>query len=82
MRNGARNGTGRMTVSLTDAGSIVVVVPLVAGLLLNVFRLDELVGRPKGRPKRGRRLTAWDKDGLPMCEDPEPADYGVYRQRY
>lgn len=71
-----------MVVSFRVAGSVIVAAPMVAALVLSVFRLDELIGRPKGKIKRGRRFTGWDEKGVPVCEDPRPADYGVYRRRY
>lgn len=71
-----------MVVSLSDADSVVFAVPMVAGLLFSFFRLDELIGRPKNTLKRGRRLTSWDENGIPICEDPGLDQHKIHRQRH
>jgi len=71
-----------MAISTSDAGSVVFAIPMVICLLISFFRLDEMIGRPKDQSVPRRRLTSWDENGQPQCEDPRPGEHGVYRQRY
>ncbi len=43
---------------------------MVSLLFAGFFRLDELLGKPKQQLAR-RRMSGWDKNGRPVCADPD-----------
>ena len=59
-----------MLVSQTDTNGLLVAIPMVICLFAVLFRLDELLGAPRKPPEPGRRLTNWDRNGMPICTDP------------
>ena len=71
-----------MTPLQSNADAILLAVPMVILLFVALFRLDELVGRAPRQPYRGRRLTARDEKGNPVCTDPEPCHHSLRRQKY
>jgi len=71
-----------MAALQSDRDAILVAIPMVILLFAAFFRLDELVCRTDKRPGRGRKLTNWDKNGQPLCSDPEKTDFGIVRREY
>jgi hypothetical protein len=60
-----------MSVLQSNADDLLVAIPMVALLLVVFFRLDELVSKPKKPVDNRRRMSGWDKNGLPVCADPD-----------
>jgi hypothetical protein len=62
-----------MSALHSDAAAILIAIPMVCGLFLTVFRLDELYGR-HGKPREcGHALSDWDEQGSPLCIEPDGA---------
>jgi len=55
--------------SNTDA--ILVAVPMVGVMFAVLFRLDESLSRGRKPMEQGHPLSDWDKDGLPVCVEPD-----------
>jgi hypothetical protein len=63
-----------LTVVLSNADALLVAIPMVGLLFVGVFRLDELFGKSVKTTKRAsvrRKMSGWDKDGRPVCADPD-----------
>jgi hypothetical protein len=58
-----------MLQSNTDA--LLVAIPMIGVLFAGFFRLDELFGRSKKPVENRRQMSGWDKDGRPVCADPD-----------
>ena len=71
-----------MSAVQSNADSFLLAVPLVVFLFAAIFRLDELVCKPRKQPEPGRRLTDWDKDGTPICTDPTRTVHSIARRNY
>ena len=59
-----------MPATGSDAEGFLVAVPMLAGLFMALFRLDEVISRPVSKPKRTSQLCRWDKNGVPVFVDP------------
>jgi hypothetical protein len=66
----------------SDSDAFLVAIPMLVFGLIAFFRLDELLSRPKKRPGHGRRLCNWDKDGVPICTDPDWTVHTIARRKY
>jgi len=66
----------------SNADAFLLAVPLVVFLFVALFRLDELVCKPRKTLRQGRRLTDWDERGAPICTDPERTVHSIARRRY
>jgi hypothetical protein len=55
----------------TGRDAYLIGVPLIVLLLAGLFRLDELVSRPKRTLKRRRPSYQMDEDGVPVMSDPD-----------
>jgi len=60
-----------MTALPSNMDAILVAIPMVGVLFVGMFRLDELIGKPKKRPERRRSIAGSEKDGSPICIDPD-----------
>jgi len=60
-----------MTALPSNMDAILVAIPMVGVLFVGMFRLDELIGKPKKRPERRRAIAGSEKDGSPICIDPD-----------
>jgi hypothetical protein len=58
-----------MLQSNTDA--LLVGIPMVGLLFAGFFRLDEVFGKPKKPATNRRQMSGWDKNGRPVCADPD-----------
>jgi hypothetical protein len=58
-------------VQTTGRDAYLIGVPLIVLLLVGLFRLDELVSRPKKTLKRPRLSCQIDQDGEPVLSDPD-----------
>jgi len=65
-----------MTVLPSNMDAILVAIPMVGLLFAGVFRLDELIGKPQKRSPRRRPIAGSDKDGAPICIDPDGQEMG------
>jgi len=61
----------RMTVLQSNRDALLVAVPMIGLLFAGFFRLDELFGKPKKPVENRRQMTGWDKNGRPLCTDPD-----------
>jgi hypothetical protein len=62
------------SILVSNRDALLVAVPMVGILFAGFFRLDELFGKPgkPGKPvEKRRQMTGWDKDGRPICADPD-----------
>lgn len=61
-----------MTV-LSNSDAILVAVPMIGILIACFFRLDEMFGKPKKKVivEHRRPMSGWDKNGKPICGDPD-----------
>jgi len=60
-----------MSVLVSNLDSVVFALPLL-GLLFSVFfRVDEPVGQPVKPAVRRRHAAGLDRNGLPLCLDPD-----------
>jgi hypothetical protein len=55
----------------TGRDAYLIGIPLILLLLFGLFRLDELVSRPKKTLKRRRPSCHVDEDGEPVLSDPD-----------
>lgn len=55
--------------SNTDA--FLVAIPMVTAMLAAFFRLDEAISRNPKPTQNGHPLSDWDKDGHPVCIEPD-----------
>jgi hypothetical protein len=60
-----------MTALPSNMDAILVAIPMVGMLFAGVFRLDELFGRSQKKAPRRRPIAGSDKDGAPICIDPD-----------
>ena len=60
-----------MSVLQSNADSLLVAIPMIGLLFLGFFRLDELLGKPKKPVVNRRQMSGWDKNGRPLCADPD-----------
>jgi len=51
--------------------SLLMGIPFLILLLVGIFRLDELVAKPKHRVRRERSATGVDSDGRTIFSDPD-----------
>jgi hypothetical protein len=58
-------------MNLSNADSLLVAIPMVGILFVGFFRLDELFGKSKKQVKTRRPVVGSDKDGRPICADPD-----------
>jgi hypothetical protein len=55
--------------SNTDA--FLVAIPMVGAMFAAFFRLDEALSRHQKPAEKGHQLSGWDKDGHPVCIEPD-----------
>jgi hypothetical protein len=60
-----------MSAIHSSATALLVAVPMVCGLFVAMFRLDELYCRPGQPTEIGHALSDWDEDGAPLCIEPD-----------
>lgn len=60
-----------MTVFQSNTDALLIAIPMVGILFAGYFRLDELFGKPKKPTETRRKMSGWDKDGKPICADPD-----------
>ena len=60
-----------MTALSSNMDAILVAIPMVGLLFVGMFRLDELIAKPQKRPERRRAIAGSDKNGAPLCIDPD-----------
>lgn len=60
-----------MSVLQSNADSLLIAIPMVGLLFAGFFRLDELFGKPKRPVENRRKMSGWDKNGRPVCADPD-----------
>jgi hypothetical protein len=61
----------RMSAMQSNTDALLVAIPMVGLLFAGFFRLDEMVGKPKKRTANRRQMSGWDKNGRPVCADPD-----------
>ena len=69
-----------MSAVLSNADALLVAIPMVGMLFAGYFRLDELLGKPKKTQENRRQMSGWDKNGRPICADPDGRPSGVVRR--
>jgi hypothetical protein len=67
-----------MPVSLSNTDAILFAIPMLVFIVLWIFRVDQIVSRPKTIAERGHQLSNWAEDGEPICVQP---DGKLHRQR-
>jgi hypothetical protein len=60
-----------MSASHVDVTEILVAIPMVCGMFLGFFRLDELFSKHKKPGEIGHALSNWDEQGCPLCIEPD-----------
>jgi hypothetical protein len=60
-----------MPVIQSDTDALLVAIPMVVAMFAGFFRLDEIVSRSRKPIKNGHPLSDWDKDGQPVCIEPD-----------
>jgi hypothetical protein len=61
-----------MSIIQSNTDALMLAVPMIGLLFVGFFRLDELFGKPKKQPAATRRrMSGWDKNGRPVCSDPD-----------
>lgn len=60
-----------MAILQSTADSLLVAIPMVVLLFIGFFRLDELFGKSKKSVRTRSKMSGWDKDGRPVCADPD-----------
>lgn len=66
----------------SDFAALLIGAPMVLLLIGAFFRLDTLMGNPRKPLQPGRRLTNWDANGVPVCDDPAPTGGATARRKY
>ena len=65
-------GTGTaMSAIQSNTDALLVAIPMVAAMFAGFFRLDEAIGRVQKPMEKGHSLSHWDKDGHPVCIEPD-----------
>jgi hypothetical protein len=60
-----------MDVVVSNLDSVVFGIPLVGLLVSAFFRVDELVAAPQRTKLHRRQMPGLDRNGIPMCLDPD-----------
>jgi hypothetical protein len=61
-----------MMMLLSNRDSLLVAIPMVGLLFAGYFRLDEVFGKPKKKQaKRRTQVAGVDREGRPICIDPD-----------
>ncbi len=61
-----------------QADSILLAAPMMVLLFARLFWIDDLLSRPNKPIERGHALSGWDKEGHPICVEPDGALLGHY----
>jgi len=75
-------GMGRfhMLALQSNTDALLVAIPMVGLLFAGFFRLDEIFGRSKRPVENRRQMSGWDKDGRPVCADPDGKSPAIGRK--
>jgi hypothetical protein len=60
-----------MSAMQSNADAFLVAIPMVVAMFAGFFRLDEAVSRSRKPIENGHPLSNWDKDGQPVCIEPD-----------
>jgi hypothetical protein len=60
-----------MSAIQSNTDALLVAIPMVAVMFAGFFRLDEVISRNRKPVKSGHPLSDWDKDGHPICIEPD-----------
>jgi hypothetical protein len=60
-----------MSAIQSNTDAILVAIPMVAVMFAVNFRLDEIISRHKKPAEQGHALSDWDRDGHPVCIEPD-----------
>jgi hypothetical protein len=60
-----------MLVLQSNRDALLIAVPMIGLLFAGFFRLDERLGKPGKTKENRRQKTGWDKNGRPLCADPD-----------
>jgi hypothetical protein len=60
-----------MAILQSNADALLVAIPMIGLLIAIFFRLDEIVVKPRKQGGTRNKLSSWDKDGRPVCADPD-----------
>ena len=60
-----------MSAIQSNTDALLVAIPMVAALFAGFFRLDEAIGRTQRSMEKGHSLSHRDKDGQPVCIEPD-----------
>jgi hypothetical protein len=66
-----------MSLIVSNLDSVIFGIPLLMLLFPAFFRVDELAGRPLKPVPNRRQVSGQDRNGIPLCLDP---DGRLYRQ--
>lgn len=61
------------TILKSSRDALLVAVPCVALMLVGLFRLDELMARPRKSPRRPLPIRGVDEQGEPIFSNPDGA---------
>ena len=78
----ARKDGYRMQSLSSNRDAFLLAIPMVILLFAAFFRLDELICGSRKPPEPGRRLSNWDKDGVPVFTDPVRTVLRITRKEY
>ncbi len=65
----------------TGSDEYLIGIPLIIVLLIALFRVDELISRPKKSLKRRRPSYQMDEDGEPVLSDPDGRQSRVHSRQ-
>lgn len=69
-----------MLVLQSNTDALLVAIPMVGLLFAGFFRLDEIFGKPKKPVENRRQMSGWDKNGRPICTDPDGKNPEIRRK--
>jgi len=60
-----------MIILQSNMDALLVAIPMVGIMFAGVFRLDELLGKPRKKSEWRRPIAGSDANGAPICVDPD-----------
>jgi hypothetical protein len=64
-----------MSALQSNTDAILVAIPMVSVTFAAFFRLDEILSRHSKPTEMGHPLSHWDRDGQPICIEPDGKQY-------
>jgi hypothetical protein len=77
-----KEGRDAMSLIVSNLDSVIFGIPLLGLLFSAFFRVDELAGKPLKVVPNRRQVSGLDRNGIPLCLDPDRRPYPRPRHTY